>query len=239
MIRRATMQLSPQTLKVLQNFQSINTSLIVKAGNNLQSNSTAGLRAYAVNLEDTFPNDFAIYDFKGFMSLLKLVGKDADLTFNLDHVLCKNGNKSIKYYYSSPDVIQTLKPTPKFEANTNNDLEFTLSPEDLKSLLSAASAIDTSFVSINSNDKGSWISTWDEVSGNMNSYNQNLAMAVADESNTFMFVVSVQSLKNLVPDTYIVKLDKRGIIKFEGSDCLTYYIGAEKDHSLLNDRKIT
>ena len=65
-----TVQLSAKTVQILANFAAINSSILFKKGNVIKTISNAqNILAKAV-ADETFPQDFAIYDLSQFHLLL-------------------------------------------------------------------------------------------------------------------------------------------------------------------------
>ena len=62
------MKISKQTLSMLKNFSDINMSIEVKAGNTLRTVSVQKNILAQTDIEETFPQDFAIYDLSRFLS---------------------------------------------------------------------------------------------------------------------------------------------------------------------------
>jgi len=60
------MKLSKHTLNMLKNFSDINMSIEIKEGNILRTVSVQKNILAQAELEDTFPQDFAIYELNRF-----------------------------------------------------------------------------------------------------------------------------------------------------------------------------
>ena len=75
------MKLSEQTIEVLQNFSSINQSLLFKEGTKLRTVSPQKTVLAEVEIGDEFSQDFGIYDLGQFLSALSLV-EEPDLNLN-------------------------------------------------------------------------------------------------------------------------------------------------------------
>ena len=87
------MNISPETLTILKNFSSINSSLVVKQGNVLRTISPAKNILAKFECPEKFDNDFAVYDLNEFLGGLSLF-KDPDFDFSNPSYLLINSGKS-------------------------------------------------------------------------------------------------------------------------------------------------
>ena len=67
------MKLSEQTIEVLQNFATINQSLLFKKGDKLRTVSPQKTVLAEVTVPDTFNTEFGIYDLSQFLSAMNLI----------------------------------------------------------------------------------------------------------------------------------------------------------------------
>ena len=121
--------LSVQTIEILKNFSTINTSIVVKAGNELKTISNAENIFAQATVEETFPRDFAIYDLSQFIVGLSLFESPVLHFDNDNYVTIRDSNKGrrVKYYFSNPEI--TMKASPDREikfpgGNINFDVTF-------------------------------------------------------------------------------------------------------------------
>ena len=93
------MQISRQTVEILKNFSTINPSILVKPGSEIQTISTMkNILAKSAVTED-FINEFAIYDLPEFLNLVTSpVFEGADLVFDSDSVRLQNGRSFSRYF---------------------------------------------------------------------------------------------------------------------------------------------
>ena len=75
------MKLSKKTLAILKNFATINQSIVVKPGNKLETISNVKDVFAKVEVEETFENNFAIYDLNEFLGVVSLF-EDPDFEFS-------------------------------------------------------------------------------------------------------------------------------------------------------------
>ena len=74
------MQISKRTLGILKNFASINQSILIEEGNTIETISNIKDVYAKVEVDETFPVTFAIYDLNEFLACLSLFTKP-ELTF--------------------------------------------------------------------------------------------------------------------------------------------------------------
>lgn len=111
------MEISKRTIEVLKNFSSINQSIYYNPemhGSNLITKAVASNIIASAEIEETFPEEFAIYNINEFLSTLPVFDKP-DLVFENKFVTIREaGSKrgGLKYYYSSPALIVYPKKKP-------------------------------------------------------------------------------------------------------------------------------
>jgi hypothetical protein len=136
----STVNLSKQTLKVLENFATINASIIFKQGNVIKTISNAENILGEYVCEEYFPRDFAIYDLSQFLAGISILDAPTLVFDNDDYVTLKGKNASLKYYFSDPQI--TLKAAPEKEVKfPGTNIEFHMNND----LLKKASALSDKF----------------------------------------------------------------------------------------------
>ena len=99
------MKLSENTIALLKNFASINSSILVKKGNRLRTISVAGNILAEADITEEFDREFAIYDLNQFLNGLGL-HQDPDLDFSQDsYITIREGKRRVKYFFADPNVI--------------------------------------------------------------------------------------------------------------------------------------
>ena len=85
-----TVQLSAKTVQILANFAAINSSILFKKGNVIKTISNAqNILAKAV-VDETFPQDFAIYDLSQFLSAISLFNDPVLIFDNENYVTIRD-----------------------------------------------------------------------------------------------------------------------------------------------------
>ena len=67
----STVQLSNQTYSILENFSTINSSIVFKKGNTIKTIANAENVLAEYEGEEYWPRDFAIYDLSQFLSAIR------------------------------------------------------------------------------------------------------------------------------------------------------------------------
>ena len=129
--------LSKNTLDVLKNFSTINSSIVFRKGSTVRTISNAENILAKFTGEEVFPVDFAIYDLSQFLSGISLFN-DPQLEFTSgDFVSIRGGRQSAKYYFSDPEI--TLKSAPEKNVKfPGADIQFNLTESDLIALQKAS-----------------------------------------------------------------------------------------------------
>ena len=85
------MKLSSNTTSVLKNFATINQNLVIKEGNSIATMSAMKNIVAKAEVEETFPQEIAIYDLNEFLTCLSLF-KSPVLDFQDTFVTIKEEN---------------------------------------------------------------------------------------------------------------------------------------------------
>ena len=215
------MKLSDQTVEVLQNFSSINQSLLFKKGSKLRTVSPQKTVLAEVEVGDVFAQDFGIYDLGQFLSALSLI-EDPDLDFGDNGMTIGDGNgTALDYRYADPSMIVT--PPEKALTLPDVNATFTLSDENLKSVLQAARVLGVPEIIVKGENGKITISAGDSKNSSMNSFSK----AVGSTDEEFEHVFKVDNMKMMVLE-YNVEISSKGISKFSTTDGrVTYYVATE------------
>jgi len=178
-------------------------------------------------VSETFEKDIAIYDLNEFLAALSLFDSP-DLDFQNDFVMMGNegSRKSLKYWYSDPSVVTTVKreiTMPECEVN------FKFSDKELSDITKAAAVIGVPDMVL---ENGSL-----RVTDKKNDTANHFAMEVdynKMDHETPMYVdhkfwFKVENLK-LMPGTYEVAVSKNKISNFKNSNVdIEYFIALEPE----------
>ncbi len=167
----STVHLTGETRLILQNFASINSSIVFEKGNTIKTIANAENVLAEYEGEELWPQDFAIYDLGQFLSAVAtMCSRDSNgnelppvLEFqNEDYVIIRNQNGSgfIRYYYSDPEI--TLKVAPEKTVNfPGSNIEFDLPWDMLSSMLQCSSNLGLQDIKFISDGKSPYIKMCD------------------------------------------------------------------------------
>lgn len=221
------MQLSPKTLEILQNFATINKSILFLEGN-LQRIISPTESVYAdVTLIDTFPKEFAIYDLPKFLGVLSLFEKP-DLNFHEDSVSIEEKSKKIVYKYCKPEIIK-FPPKGKNIALGDVDVSVSLSKETIKNVLKADSIFSHGSVAFEGDGEKVIVKTYNVDAPDNDGYFETLGVT----EKKFLFVINVNNLP-LLMDDYDVTITSKMFIKFDSkANPLSYICACERKQSFI------
>lgn len=131
------MQISQDTLKVLENLATINPNLVIKPGSKLSTiNEAKSILASAV-VTETFSEEVGIYDLPNFLSALSLI-ESPDLEFTPQTITIKGARSKLNYRCANISILTKPEKEVKMPAV---DASFTLKQADLDALSKAVSAL--------------------------------------------------------------------------------------------------
>ena len=217
--------LSKNTLDVLKNFSTINSSIVFRKGSTVRTISNAENILAKFTGEEVFPSDFAIYDLSQFLSGISLFN-DPQLEFtSTDFVSIRGGRQSAKYYFSDPEI--TLKSAPEKNVNfPGADLQFNLTADDLLALQKASAVYglpDLTFQSEEGLDTIKLILR-DKENDTSNTYDITVAGC---STGTYSLDVKIDNIR-VLPGDYSIKVSKALISEWNNATVdLTYYIALE------------
>ena len=215
------MKLSEQTVEVLQNFSTINQSLLFREGRTLRTVSPQKTVLAEVEVGDEFAQDFGIYDLGQFLSALSLV-ENPELDLGDNGMTISDGNgTSLNYRYADASMIVT--PSEKALTLPDINASFKLSSNVLRDVLQGARVLGLPEIIVKCVDEVVTIEAGDSKNSSMNSYSKKVA--IADEDFTHIF--KVDNMKMMMLD-YNVEISSKGISKFSTEDGrVTYFVATE------------
>ena len=217
------MKISNETLNVLKNFSTINSSLVVKAGSVIRTVSPVKNILAEYTCTESFEQNFALYDLNEFLGGLTLF-KDPEFVFdNPSYLTIKSGRSKVKYFFSDPSLITS--PSDKQIPMDGENVEFELGEEVLSSLLKAASVSQLKDLSLISDDGEINL----VVRNKDNDTSNNFSAKVGETDKEFVFNFKIENIK-IIPDVYKVLVSPQNVSQFISSKYnLQYWIALEPD----------
>jgi len=222
---RPAMKLSDKTLKVLQNFTTINQSLSFREGRKLRTMSPMKNVLAEAEIEEYIPKDFAIYDLPQFLNTLALYrDPEVDVSTNPNFANIKAGaHQRSKYFFSDPSVI--IAPPEKEMKLPSEDVTFVLDEDKLTKILKSAAILNLPDLSVVGGDGVVKL----VVSDRKNDTSNESAVVVNQTDKNFSFNFKIENIK-LVPGTYSVSISSKNLARFYSETYqLTYFIALEPD----------
>ena len=217
------MKISNETLNVLKNFSTINSSLVLKSGSVIRTVSPVKNILAEYTCTETFEQDFALYDLNEFLGGLTLF-KDPEFVFdNASYLTIKSGRSKVKYFFSDPSLITS--PSDKQIPMDGDNVEFELGEEVLSSLLKAANVYQLKDLSLISDEGEINLVVRNKDNDTSNSF----SAKVGETDKEFVFNFKIENIK-IIPDVYKVLVSSQNVSQFISSKYnLQYWIALEPD----------
>jgi hypothetical protein len=212
------MKFSDQTITVLKNFSSINSSILFREGNILRTISPQKTIMAKAEVDETFEKDFAIFDLPRFLGVLSLFDTPEIVVGDKEATIVDDKRKLV-YIYADPSTFAT--PPVKDVTFPIPDVEFTLRTVDLQKVQRAGNVLQLPEIAVIGNGSTISLKAYDSKNPTADSY----SAIIGDTEQNFCAIFKNENLKMLVND-YEVSLSSRGISRFI-SDKLTYWIAVE------------
>ena len=231
------MKLKEEELKQLKHFSTINDSIIIKPGNRVFTQGPSGRFAAQIVTEQEFPVKCGILSLKKFLSVLDLVGSDAELNFNEDgsYVEIAGEHTSARYKLSNPEMLEASGKSGV--SLPSEDVKIAITEESLKTLKAAAAAMEIKHIIFRREEDGIVYGVVEKVSSSNETsdvFKVNLGNAV--DGIDFSIVFEYKML-NLPTDDYMMIASEKGIAQFtsaSGSSETVYWVGMHANGTYFN-----
>ena len=218
------MKLSEKTIDLLENFSSINQSILVKKGSKLRTISVMKNILAEAEVDENFEKEFGIYDLPQFLNGVNLMNDpDIDLRNESYMILREGETTKVKFAFADPDVI--ISPPEKGIELPNPDVSFQLDSIQLQKLLKASSIYQLPDLAAVGNARNITLTVRDKKNDNSNEF----ALVVGETDSIFEFNFKIENIK-LIPGSYEVQISRKNLAKFTNSKYnLDYFIALEPD----------
>ena len=218
--------ISQETLSILKNFSQLNSNLLVRPGNVINTVTGAKNVMAQATVQEDFPVEFGIWDLNKFLGTLSL----------FDSPTCEFGEKSVKisgeggravtYYYSEPSLLTTINKQVQMPEIVIN-LSLTQSVfADLQRAASVLQLPDLSFTSMQGDSIFAVVR--DKKDPTSNDYSVAVGDVLGDTPN-FEFNFKIDNLK-LLPGDYDVEICESVVSSFTNTNIdVKYWIALETD----------
>jgi len=219
------MKISNKTLDILKNFSEINQSILIKKGKKLKTVSALKNILAHADVEEDFPQDFAIYQLNEFIGVLSTMS-NPDLAFNDKYVMLSQENGACtKYFYAEPSVVVSPE---KDITMPSEDINFTLLEKQYNDLLKMSSILQLNDILLKGCPKsnGIYLAVTNKKNDTSNDYSVQVGEGVTEPFKMFF---KTENLKMVAGD-YNVHISSKGISHFENMTTkLDYWIALEPD----------
>lgn len=223
------MKLSENTLAVLKNFVTINSNIEFKKGTKLTTIAPTKTVLAKANITDDFPQDFCIHDLNQFLSIFN-VNKDCEISFDDRHVFFKSNKTKTSYRTANRNTIVT--PPDKELTLPSSDVSFTLSADDLQTIIKNANLLQSNHVTIKSEGDVIYIDACNEDDDSAHIASTEIATG---NGKKFKAVFLTENLK-MMPGSYEVTISFKGISHFKSvNGDIEYWIAIETKHSKFGE----
>jgi len=218
-------KISTKTLDVLKNFSEINQSVLIKKGSTIKTVSIQQNILAHAEVEESFPQDFAIYQLNEFIGVLTTMN-NPDLTFHDKYVMLSQENGACtKYFYAEPSVVVS----PEKDINMpSEDINFTLLEKQYNDLLKMSSILQLNDICLKGCSKSDkiFLAVTNKKNDTSNDYSVQVGEGV---DKPFKMYFKTENLKMVAGD-YNVHISSKGISHFENTTIkLNYWIALEPD----------
>ena len=217
------MKISKNTLNMMKNFSDINMSIEVKAGNTLRTVSVQKNILAQTDIEETFPQDFAIYDLSRFLSAASLFD-NPDFVFGEKTVRIGTDNDHINYVYCDPSMIVT--PPENNITVPDAEVKFRLTQSNLDKILKRGNVLSLPEISVECNGGSNDRIVMRVIDSSNDSSDAGLVDLSATGSSKFQFIFKIENFK-MIPADYDVEISSKGISKFSFQGKTQYWVANE------------
>ena len=221
------MKLSKETIELLKNFSTINSGIEFRKGNVLSTISQQKTILASTTIKEEFPQDFCVYDLNEFLSVYGLFKNDAELKFHNNIVMIDTDKNKVKFREAAKNAIVT-PPEGKKLSLSNVDVSFSLSQENILSVIDASRILKLPHISIESDGHKIYLKACD--ASNDSAHESSIEICEGNGLK-YKFVYLTDNWK-VISGSYDIEIDKRGISLFKNTKVdLSYFIVAESKFS--------
>ena len=222
------MKLSKHTLNMLKNFSDINMSIEIKKGNILRTVSVQKNILAQAELEEEFPQDFAIYELNRFLGAVSLFN-DPEFQFNGKSANIGTNTHSVDYVYCDPSMIVT--PPENNITFPDPEVKFKLSQDALSQIMKASNVLGTPEIAVEGGPHPNDVIRLKALDVNNDSTDTFKVVLDERSDNKFRFVFKTENMK-MIPGNYDVQISSKGISHFSlQGQKLQYWIATESSSS--------
>lgn len=220
------MKLSDYTKKILENFVSINNSIVVKATGTGPTTIRTINRTKNMQAETTVPETLpyvSLHDMGQFLQVLSGMN-DPEVEFSEQSVTVKdNSGSSVKILYADPSVI--IQPPDKSFPKKDITLKFDLSQNSLSQILSMGKILNLPDLRVFNNNGDITLQALDKK--NPNSNTNDVVVGKTDANKAFEYWMDITLFK-MIPGDYTVEIGLAAWFTNKANSELIYLLALKK-----------
>lgn len=220
------MKLSNNTIAILNNFSKINDNIYIRKGNILRTISEAGDVSASAEIEETFENQFAIYELTQFLRGFRLYDNpELEIFEDRGYALIRQGTHTLKYFLTDPELVTA--PENRDIRLPSQDVCFQMRAEHFDKLMKASNVFGLSdFTVLGENGQITL-----QVRKKADPTSNQASIIVGETDEEFELNFDKNNLL-MIEGSYDVVISKEMIAQFKNQNFnLTYFVGLSSDSS--------
>lgn len=207
-----------RTFEILKNFSGINKSCLIREGDVIRIMNPEKTVFAQARVEDVFPREFGVFDLPSLLSAISLF-QDAEITYEEDHLLIKEGRRTTRFYYTNT---RHIKAAPAGDIKLPETLmSFLLEKKELEDMLKASSVLKLTNLYISGNKV-----VCKNSDGTGNDYElviENINVSPDVNVEDIQININIDTLK-LIPNDYDVSVTEKAILFKSTTSELQYVV---------------
>jgi len=218
--------ISQETLSILKNFSQLNSNLLVRPGNVINTVTGAKNVMAQATVQEDFPVEFGIWDLNKFLGTLSLFDSPTCVFGEKSVKISGEGGRAVTYYYSEPSLLTTINKQVQMPETV---IHLSLTQSVFADLQRAASVLQLPDLSFTSMDGENILAVVrDKKDPTSNDYSVAVGDVLGDTPN-FEFNFKIDNLK-LLPGDYDVEICESVVSSFTNTNIdVKYWIALETD----------
>lgn len=217
------MKLSAKTIELLSNFAQINNSIWFREGSVQKTMSANKTIFVSAEFEESFPQDFGIYDTVQFINVLGLFGSP-DLEFEDRYITLSEGRQKVVYRTCDEQMVTSV-PKDKNITLPSVEVQFELDKVTLASVQKATRLFNLQHIAIEGDGEKIYLRSFNPKDENSNSS----SIEVGETDQTFRVIINLDNMRTL-PHDFDVFVSKAKLVHMKSKEApLEYFVPCDKN----------
>ena len=219
-----SVNISKETLSILKNFATLNSNILVRPGNQINTLTPAKNVMSEATITEHFDVEFGIWDLNKFLGTLSLFDSPICEFGKKSVSISGEGGRAVNYYYSEPSLLTTVNKKVQMPESV---ISFILTEGMFADIQRAAAVLGLPDISIRSQGNEIVAVAVDKRDPTSNDYSVVVGEYHGDA--TFNFNFKVDNLK-MLPGDYQVDICESVVSSFTNNNIdVKYWIALETD----------